>query len=218
MTELLASPTAGFAMLGTLVLILGGLYTRHIRLTTRTIIDIALMLALTIVLHQIRIFHMPQGGSVTLGAMVPLILLSYRYGPGIGALAGFLYGLVNIIQDPFIVHPVQVLFDYPLPYMAMGLAGLWSGHLYRGTALAFLARFLRRRLLRLVRTGGDEPARLLARLQRDVSHPGVRDLLHHPAPAAHQTPARGHGRAVPLRRYLYEKRRHLATKHRPLPQ
>lgn len=59
MTELLASPTAGFAMLGTLVLILGGLYTRHIRLTTRTIIDIALMLALTIVLHQIRIFHMP---------------------------------------------------------------------------------------------------------------------------------------------------------------
>mgnify|MGYP000028377090 FL=1 len=40
------------------------------------------------------------------------------------------------------MHPVQVLFDYPLPYMAMGLAGLWRGHLYRGTALAFLARFL----------------------------------------------------------------------------
>ena len=142
MSELLASPTAGFAMFGTLAVILGGLYTRHIKLTTRTLIDIALMLALTIVLHQIRIFHMPQGGSVTLGAMVPLLLLSYRYGPGIGALAGFLYGLINIIQDPFIVHPVQVLFDYPLPYMAMGLAGLWRGHLYRGIALAFLARFL----------------------------------------------------------------------------
>lgn len=114
-------------MIGTFAMIAAGLYSRHIHLTTRMIIDIALMLALTIVLHQIRIFHMPQGGSVTLGAMVPLLLLSYRYGPGIGALAGFLYGLVNIIQDPFIVHPVQVLFDYPLPYMAMGLAGLWSG-------------------------------------------------------------------------------------------
>lgn len=89
MSELLASPTAGFAMFGTLAVILGGLYTRHIKLTTRTLIDIALMLALTIVLHQIRIFHMPQGGSVTLGAMVPLLLLSYRYGPGIGALAGY---------------------------------------------------------------------------------------------------------------------------------
>lgn len=129
-------------MIGTFAMIAAGLYSRHIHLTTRMIIDIALMLALTIVLHQIRIFHMPQGGSVTLGAMVPLLLLSYRYGPGIGALAGFLYGLINIIQDPFIVHPVQVLFDYPLPYMAMGLAGLWQGHLYRGTALAFLARFL----------------------------------------------------------------------------
>lgn len=129
-------------MIGTFAMIAAGLYSRHIHLTTRMIIDIALMLALTIVLHQIRIFHMPQGGSVTLGAMVPLLLLSYRYGPGIGALAGFLYGLINIIQDPFIVHPVQVLFDYPLPYMAMGLAGLWSGHLYRGTALAFLSRFL----------------------------------------------------------------------------
>lgn len=128
-------------MLGTFVLILGGLYTKHIKMSTRTLIDIALMLALTIVLHQIRLFHMPQGGSVTLGAMVPLLLLSYRYGPGIGALAGFLYGLINIIQDPFIVHPVQVLFDYPLPYMAMGLAGLWREHIYRGTALAFLSRF-----------------------------------------------------------------------------
>lgn len=141
MSELLASPTAGFAILGTFVLILGGLYTKHIKMSTRTLIDIALMLALTIVLHQIHLFHMPQGGSVTLGAMVPLLLLSYRYGPGIGALAGFLYGLINIIQDPFIVHPVQVLFDYPLPYMAMGLAGLWREHIYRGTALAFLARF-----------------------------------------------------------------------------
>lgn len=51
MSELLASPTAGFAMFGTLAVILGGLYTRHIKLTTRTLIDIALMLALTIVLH-----------------------------------------------------------------------------------------------------------------------------------------------------------------------
>ncbi len=142
MSELLASPTAGFAMVGTFVLISGGLYTHHIHLTTHTLIDIAQMLALTIVLHQICIFHMPQGGSVTLGAMVPLLLLSYRYGPGIGALAGFLYGLISIIQDPFIVHPVQVLFDYPLPYMAMGLAGLWPEHIYRSTALAFLARFL----------------------------------------------------------------------------
>lgn len=141
MSEILTHPTAAFALLGVLLLILGGLYLRHIKLTTRTIINIALMLALTIILHQFRLFHMPQGGSVTAGAMVPLLLISYRYGPGVGALTGFLYGMVNMMQDPFIVHPVQVLFDYPLPYMAMGLAGLWQKHLYLGTALAFIGRF-----------------------------------------------------------------------------
>lgn len=142
MSELLNAPSAGFALLGVFALTSGGLYFRHAHLTTRTLVYVALMLALTIVLHQFRLFHMPQGGSVTAGAMVPLLLLSYRYGANVGALAGFLYGMANILQDPFILHPVQVLFDYPLPYMAMGLAGLWKNRLFLGTTLAFLARFL----------------------------------------------------------------------------
>lgn len=142
MSELLNAPAAGFALLGVFALTSGGLYVRHVHLSTRMLVHIALMLALTIVLHQFRLFHMPQGGSVTAGAMIPLLLLSYRYGANVGALAGFLYGMANILQDPFIVHPVQVLFDYPLPYMAMGLAGVWAHRIYLGTALAFFARFL----------------------------------------------------------------------------
>jgi len=73
---------------------------------------------------------------------VPLLLLAYRYGPGIGALGGFLFGLINMIQDPYILHPVQVLFDYPLPYMAMGLAGLFPQRILPGTALAFFTRLI----------------------------------------------------------------------------
>ena len=102
----------------------------------------ALMLALTIVLHQLRLYHMPQGGSITFGAMVPLLFIAYRYGSGVGCLAGFLYGMLNLLQDPFIVHPLQVLFDYPLPDMVLGLAALMPRHLYMSTALAFLCRFL----------------------------------------------------------------------------
>ena len=49
-------------------------------LTTRQIVFAALMIAATLVLEQLRIFHMPQGGSVTLGGMVPLILLAYLEG------------------------------------------------------------------------------------------------------------------------------------------
>ena len=139
--ELMAQPTSLFTLLAVLVFIFGYLQMRRIHFTTSMLINVALMLALTIVLHQLRIFHMPQGGSVTLGAMVPLLFLTYRYGAGIGCLAGFLYGMINLMQDAFIVHPLQVLFDYPLPYMALAIAAAVPGRIYLGAALAFAARF-----------------------------------------------------------------------------
>ena len=141
-TELLAQPTSLFTLLAVLVFIFGYLQMRRIHFTTSMLINVALMLALTIVLHQLRIYHMPQGGSVTLGAMVPLLFLTYRYGAGIGCLAGFVYGMINLMQDAFIVHPLQVLFDYPLPYMALAIAAAVPGRIYLGAALAFAARFL----------------------------------------------------------------------------
>ena len=140
--ELMAQPTSLFTLLAVLVFIFGYLQMRRIHFTTSMLINVALMLALTIVLHQLRIFHMPQGGSVTLGAMVPLLFLTYRYGAGIGCLAGFLYGMINLMQDAFIVHPLQVLFDYPLPYMALAIAAAVPGRIYLGAALAFTTRFL----------------------------------------------------------------------------
>ena len=141
-TELMAQPTSLFTLLAVLVFIFGYLQMRRIHFTTSMLINVALMLALTIILHQLRIFHMPQGGSVTLGAMVPLLFLTYRYGAGIGCLAGFLYGMINLMQDAFIVHPLQVLFDYPLPYMALAIAAAVPGRIYLGAALAFTTRFL----------------------------------------------------------------------------
>ena len=139
---ILESPSASFALLGVLILIFFGLYLRKIKLTTHILINISLMLALAIILNQLRIYHMPQGGAVTLGGMIPLLLISFRYGAGIGTLAGFVMGLITIIQDPFIVHPVQVLFDYPLPFMAMGLAGIFHDKIFLSTILAFAGRFI----------------------------------------------------------------------------
>ena len=158
--ELLAKPTSLFALLAVLILILGYLQTRRIHFTTHMLINVALMLALTIVLHQLRIFHMPQGGSVTIGGMIPLLFLTYRYGAGIGCLAGFLYGMINLMQDAFILHPLQVLFDYPLPYMALAIAAAVPSREphspLRHASLATLSRVLyssvhtRRRECRLI--------------------------------------------------------------------
>ena len=139
---ILESPSASFALLGVLILIFFGLYLRKIKLTTKILINISLMLALAIILHQLRLYHLPQGGAVTLGGLIPLLIISFRYGAGIGTLAGFVMGLITIIQDPFILHPIQVLFDYPLPYMAVGLAGIFKDKIFLGTILAFVGRFI----------------------------------------------------------------------------
>jgi len=140
--KILENPAASFALLGVLLLIFFGLHARKIKLTTHTLINISIMLALAMILSQIRLYHLPQGGSVTLGGLIPILFIAFRYGAGVGTLAGFLFGLLTIIQDPFIVHPVQVLFDYPLPFMAVGLAGFFHEKIFIGTILAFAGKFI----------------------------------------------------------------------------
>ena len=120
-SAILEHPASLIALIAVLFAILSHLYFRRVRLTTPMIVTIALMLAMTVILHQFRLYHLPQVGT--------------------GCLAGFLYGIVNMMQDPYLLHPVQVLFDYPLPYMALSLAALFPAHRMASTALAFLARF-----------------------------------------------------------------------------
>ncbi|MBB5337528.1 energy-coupled thiamine transporter ThiT [Pectinatus brassicae] len=138
---LLAAPTTIFTLIALIAIILAFIRIKKITITTSTIIHVALMVALTVILHMFRLYHMPQGGSVTFGGMVPLLFIAFRYGPAVGYLAGFVYGLINLIQDPFILQPVQVLFDYPLPYMAIGLAGYFK-NIYLGAFIGILGRFI----------------------------------------------------------------------------
>jgi len=139
---ILEQPTSIFALLGLLLLILAFGYIKNIRMNTRMLVFMGLMIALASVLHLFRLYQMPQGGSVTLGAMIPLLLIAWRYGPIGGYLAGFVYGLINLIQNPYILHPVQVLFDYPLPYMALGLAGHFRDRILLGAIVGISARFV----------------------------------------------------------------------------
>ncbi len=110
---------------------------------TRVLAEAALAIALAFVLGLITVFRMPFGGSVSL-EMLPLILLALRQGWRVGVLAGGAYGLLNLAVNPVILHPVQVLFDYPLPFAALGLAGLFPPTVrgaMLGTVTAVAARF-----------------------------------------------------------------------------
>jgi len=111
---------------------------------TRVLTEAALAIALAFVLGLITVFRMPFGGSISL-EMVPLILLALRQGPAVGIAAGAAYGLLDLAIEPFIVHPVQVLFDYPLAFGVLGLAGFFQPTVrgaVLGTIVAVLARFL----------------------------------------------------------------------------
>ena len=110
---------------------------------TRVLTEAAIAVALAFVLGLVVIFKMPFGGAVSL-EMVPLILLSLRQGWKVGIVAGVAYGFLDLAIDPFLVHPLQVLLDYPLAFGALGLAGFFRPTVrgaILGTTVAVLARF-----------------------------------------------------------------------------
>lgn len=98
------------------------------RLRLRRLVETAMMIAAAVALSYVKVWEMPQSGSVTLGSMVPILLVGLRHGLGWGVTAGVLNGLIQFWLDPYFYHPVQVLLDYPIAFGALGLAGLARGH------------------------------------------------------------------------------------------
>jgi thiamine transporter len=90
------------------------------------LVEVALTLALAVVLGSLKLWQMPQGGSISLG-MLPVFVLALRRGVVVGLVAGALTGLLGlIVEPPYVVHPVQFILDYPLAFAAVGLAGTFS--------------------------------------------------------------------------------------------
>ncbi|MCG0275315.1 MAG: energy-coupled thiamine transporter ThiT [Thermosediminibacteraceae bacterium] len=107
-----------------------------------TLIEGALMIAIATILSFIKPYQAPFGGSVTLGSMVPILLYSMRNGAAKGILAGVAYGLLQLVIEPYIVHPVQVILDYPLAFGLLGLSGLFGKRIVAGVTVGILGRFL----------------------------------------------------------------------------
>ena len=117
------------------------------KLTTKSLVYGAISISLSFILSFITIVHMPQGGSITPASMLPLIIFAYSFGVIPGIIAGTVYGLLQLIQDPYILHPVQVLLDYPLPFAMIGLAGIIKTkskytNIIVGTIIACLGRYV----------------------------------------------------------------------------
>ena len=105
-----------------------------------------MLIALAVVLELVGrmvIPPMPFGGQLTLCAMLPIVLISYRHGVRWGLTAGFGYSLVQMalgadvvtaaFQPGYFGDGTQIfraltmcLMDYVLAYSLLGLGGCFS--------------------------------------------------------------------------------------------
>ena len=92
---------------------------------TKSVSYAAICAALSFALSYVRFVQLPQGGSVTLASLLPLMIYSYMFGIRRGVVLGAVYGLLQFIQSPWFIHPVQFLLDYPIAFAAIGLAGIF---------------------------------------------------------------------------------------------
>lgn len=109
------------------------------------LVKTSILLAIAFVLNHVILFKMPQGGSVTAFSMFAVFLVAYLYGPRQGILAGMAYGLLDLVLNPYIVHPIQLFLDYPLAFGAIGIGGLLRNKKFgiiEGYLLGVLGRYL----------------------------------------------------------------------------
>ena len=88
------------------------------RTRTRMLCEGAIMVALAQILSYIKIMELPNGGSLT-PAMFPILLFAVRWGLKDGLLAGFVFGLLQLIFD-----------------------GAYAWGIFAGTVLGCLGRFI----------------------------------------------------------------------------
>ena len=93
---------------------------------TKTIAFAGVTVALSFVLSYIKLWEMPQGGSITLVSMLPIMIFAYVHGTKKGVFVGAVYGLLQAIQDPWLIHPAQFVLDYPIAFAMVGFCGLFS--------------------------------------------------------------------------------------------
>ncbi len=115
----------------------------HLKL--RALCEGAIFVALAQVLGYIKLFELPQGGSVGIG-MLPIFIYCARWGFGPGMLASIAYSVLQLLLDGAYAWGWQsILGDYIFAFSVLGLAGLFSKQkngFFTGCCVGSAARFL----------------------------------------------------------------------------
>ena len=126
--------------------------TNKKKITTLQLVESALMIAIATVCSMVKV-DLPFGGGVTILSMLPIVMISHRYGWKWGVLVAFAYsvgqmllGLDNVAYaNSFWMGAGIVMLDYILAYMVIGLSGIFGKERWSvavGIAVTFTLRFL----------------------------------------------------------------------------
>lgn len=155
---LFSNPLTLITLIGCAILLIALIKFKSLKFDSKLIARIGLAIALAFILDMLKIYRLPNGGgSISLGSMIPIMLISFIYGPSIGLFTGFLFGIFKLIVDPYILNPIQVLFDYPMPFMAIGIVGFFKNR-YLGATLGMFLRFICHFISGIIFFGSYAPA------------------------------------------------------------
>lgn len=131
------------------IIALAALLVKKPSLNSADIVYGGVATALAFVLSFIKFSPVQYGGSITLASMVPLVIYAYFFGFAKGLIVGIVYGLLQFVQDPYILTPITFVLDYLLAFAAVALAALPKkfiknecGALCLGATFTYALRFL----------------------------------------------------------------------------
>lgn len=122
------------------------------RFSTKQLVESALMIAIATILSLIKI-DSPYGGGVTIVSMLPIVLISHRWGWGWGLVTAFVYSLIQLMlgldnvayATSFMMAVGIILLDYVVAYSVIGLSGVFGksrAAVATGIVVTFTLRFL----------------------------------------------------------------------------
>ncbi|MBQ7924389.1 MAG: energy-coupled thiamine transporter ThiT [Clostridia bacterium] len=93
---------------------------------TKRIAFAGICVCMSFTLAIIKFSPVQYGGSITIASFVPILIYAYVYGPIDGFLVGLIHGLLNFVEDPYILTPATFIFDYLLAFMSIGVMGFFG--------------------------------------------------------------------------------------------
>lgn len=96
------------------------------KLPLQALIEAAVLAALAYIIDILPAIEPFPWVKISL-AMIPVLLLSLRWGPKAGMASGFVWGLLQVVLgNAYILTPLQAFIEYFIAFAFIGLAGLFT--------------------------------------------------------------------------------------------